>query len=392
MQIRSLQALKEIFAVVCMLCLIPVYLAAYTDCNQCFDTPWNWPITSDYGPRNVVGGTWFHEGIDYGMPRNTGITPIENGVITYINYVDNAGWMLKYRSVDVEREWQVFHIFTGTSKNTPVYSCPTLPCTNANRTWELRNATLINPDNENDVRVGNIIIQWNGNFAENVYCESGLEAEGFYIRNLDGTYIMSDATTRAVTRSDVVVGVPFAPSGNSGGNYGYHLHLGVNDGNDNPLRYLRHTPDAVPVGVINNPPDKHIFTREEMIIPYPITITVDSTSGLDLDKVDVWVYKGGSDNPGDRIHLPYPTATPMPSSIQNTFQYGGVPGEDRSFNIEPVTSGKSGVIPISETPGTDKFILYQTFKDLNLPAGMHKIVVKAEDVNGNSRLLKKQEV
>ncbi len=368
---------KYIFIYLIFFLLSSIY--AYDDCNLCFDTPWTWPITSDYGPRNV--GTWFHEGIDYGMPMNEGIHPIETGNINFIGYLEGAGWVVRYSPETIDREWQVFHVFTGTSKTLPVLSCPTLPCTTANRTWELKWATLVSKSDENDIINSYIIIQWDGNYARRVFT---IQKDAYrYIRNLDGTYIMSSATERAETRSDVEVGVPFAPSGNSGG-YPYHLHLGVNRGTDNPLRYLRHTPDNPPAVNINNPPAMHMFTKEELIVPYPITITVNSTGGFDLDKVDVWVYKGGSENPADRIHLPYPLLSPTPVTIQNTFQYGGVVGEDKSSNVEPAAKGRSGVIPINETPGTDKFILYQTFKDLKLASGVHKIVVRAEDVNGNS--------
>jgi hypothetical protein len=30
--------------------------------------PGNWSIISDYGPRNVSNGSWFHPGIDYSGP------------------------------------------------------------------------------------------------------------------------------------------------------------------------------------------------------------------------------------------------------------------------------------------------------------------------------------
>ncbi len=142
-----LEIMKKMIAVVCVICLLPFFLYAHSDCNQCFDTPWTWPITSDYGPRNV--GTWFHKGIDYAMPRNTGIIPIENGVITGIFYDSSGGgWTIIVEASNIK--WHFLHTFTGISGTLPVYSCPNLPCTETNRTWELRNAILVNPDDEND--------------------------------------------------------------------------------------------------------------------------------------------------------------------------------------------------------------------------------------------------
>jgi len=357
---------------------ILTFIYGYEDCNLCFNTPWTFSISSDYGPRNVTTGTWFHKGIDYGMPRNTSVIPIEKGIITEIAFGEDTGWRVKYKINNGERVWNIYHIFSGTTDAIPVYSCQTLPCTSANKTWELRNATLVNPNNENDIKYSLVIIQWNGNYVSNVYTTHTYRNRN--IKNEDGTYIMSNNTTRAITRSDVDVGVPFAPSGNSGISGSYHLHLGVNNGDDNPLRYLIHTPDINPTVVINNPPDRHIFMREELLVPYPITITVNSTGGLDLDKVDVWIYKNGSDKKEDRIHLP----VPFPVGVQNTFQYGGVPGENKTSNIREFSQNNSSVIPIGNEPGTDKFILYQTFKDLNLPAGKHKLVAIAKDVNDHS--------
>jgi len=101
---------------------------------------------------------------------------------------------------------------------------------------------------------------------------------------------MSNNTTRAITRSDVDVGVPFAPSGNSGISGRYHLHLGVNNGDDNPLRFLRHVneiynaTDISPVAAIENPPNMHIFTTEELKSSYPIKVTVNTENSFDLDE------------------------------------------------------------------------------------------------------------
>jgi murein DD-endopeptidase MepM/ murein hydrolase activator NlpD len=40
-----------------------------------------WSITSDYGPRNISRGSWFHKGIDYEAKYGETIYPVEGGMI-----------------------------------------------------------------------------------------------------------------------------------------------------------------------------------------------------------------------------------------------------------------------------------------------------------------------
>ena len=312
---------------------------------------------------------------------------IEDGKIVEINFNVYRGWYVEISSQNANRKWSYLHLFTGSDGKEPVYSCSNSLCTNTNKEWELRIGDLVNPVDENDIKHDYIIIKWNGIYVNKVYCIG--KYEGRYIQNKDGTYLMKDANTRAITKSEVEEGEEFAPSGNSGRAGTIHLHLAVNGGEDNPLRYLRHTPDGEMNVVIEEPEDGHIFTEEEKEVAYPITITVDSTEGLDLDKVDVWIYKNGSEKEEDKIHIP-PVVTPTETTRRNTFQYGGVPGEDKTKNIRKFSEGVTGVIPIGNVPGTDKFILYQNFGDLKLPYGMHELVVRAEDVNGNSMYAKNE--
>ncbi len=87
---NELFKIRKLAIFIGILCFIPFFLQAYDDCNLCFDTSWTWPITSDYGPRNV--GTWFHEGMDFGVPRNEGIKPVEEGVIAEIIFNALSGF------------------------------------------------------------------------------------------------------------------------------------------------------------------------------------------------------------------------------------------------------------------------------------------------------------
>jgi murein DD-endopeptidase MepM/ murein hydrolase activator NlpD len=76
-------------------------------------------ITSDYGPRNVTSGTWFHEAIDYGADMWTPVEAVEDGVITEINYrPSDNGWYIKTSkgSGAGKRTWAYLHLSTDVAK------------------------------------------------------------------------------------------------------------------------------------------------------------------------------------------------------------------------------------------------------------------------------------
>lgn len=114
-------ALKKVLSFT-VICLIGCYTTIFA---QTLSAP-PWPITSDFGPRNVTDGSWFHQGIDYGGgygdPIN--INPVEGGNINRIEYLE-GGWNL--RIAGGLGSWEYIHIFSGTGEIPP-------PSEN----WELR--------------------------------------------------------------------------------------------------------------------------------------------------------------------------------------------------------------------------------------------------------------
>ncbi|MFA5858206.1 MAG: hypothetical protein WC955_03990 [Elusimicrobiota bacterium] len=131
-------------------CLFLWYPSIIFSIEPIISTPWSWPITSDYGPRNVSTGTWFHRGIDYGGSYGSSITPVEGGTAQAIDY--DKGWYIRIHGS--LGDFTYLHVFTGTG---------TLPVTSGN--WELRNATLVDPSNPNNVKQSKAIILWSGQMA-----------------------------------------------------------------------------------------------------------------------------------------------------------------------------------------------------------------------------------
>lgn len=310
-----------------------------------------WPITSDYGPRML--SHWnFHQGIDYAGGYGEPITPVEEGVITRIAYLD-GGWNLRIEGA--LGSWEYIHIFTGSGS---------LPVTSGN--WELSNATLEIPST-GTTEQANIIILWVGNSAEKVLTQS--QYSNRLIR-IDGeNYILGNDGKPILTRTSVSSTEPISPVGNSG-EVSTHLHLEYRNGADNPLLHVQHPPDSLPRAAIESPPDGYVFTKEKLNSAYPIRIRANSQGGLDLDKVDILIYKWL--DPSQAIHL----------GGNNTFCYGGMKDENKTIGTIIGSNGNSaGVCPLGT--GDDRFIFLQNFGSLGLPDGKHLLVVKGTDINGN---------
>jgi hypothetical protein len=90
-----------------------------------------YPITSDYGPRKVTQGSFFHPAIDYGAPLYSSIAPVESGIITNITY--EGAWYV--RLAGFNGTWRYLHLFTGYGE-TPITAADP---------WELRQANLEDP-------------------------------------------------------------------------------------------------------------------------------------------------------------------------------------------------------------------------------------------------------
>jgi hypothetical protein len=320
--------------------------------------PGSWQVTSDYGPRNVTNGTWFHRGVDYGGSYGNSIYPVEDGTVAEIKY--DHGWYIKISGY--HGDWTYLHIFTGTVGNTPV--------TSGNK-WELRDATLVNPNDTTDTEQKKVIIIWaSGNTATKVLST----IPNYWVQNDDGTYITgTDGPIK--TRNTVSTADEIAPVGNSGG-YATHLHLAHNGGDDNPFYHVIHDQngDALPTATIESPPNNHTFTKAELNSNYPVKVRVNSVGGLDLDEVELWIYKNKDNQQAMAIDG---------GTWQPIFGYGGQPVIGKTATIVSSTGSTTGVHPNGGEPGDDTFYYFQNFGSLNLPAGEHALVAKLKDVNGN---------
>lgn len=344
-------------------------------------TPWlsSWTITSDYGPRDMDDGPalkWdFHRGIDYGGTAGESIPAVEAGVIEAIGY--DGGWYIAVKNTGVkpERRWTYMHIFSGTN--------PIIPVTSGN--WELRSANLKKAGTA-EIDASHVIIRWSTKpelKAEKIFSLARYAGREVYIGttpvlNTAGATITSSGT---VSQHDSI-----APVGTSG-NVDAHLHLSLNQGNDNPLLYLTHT-DGVISAEIPNPPEGYLFRHAELAALYPIKVRVDSTAGLDMDKLNLVIV----DSQGTR-HLVGHWSQPM-------FSYGGRSDREdfggvwNSTAVAPCVGGVACVAPLDadssksdNQPGLDEFTYKFPFGSLSLPDGEYSLEAVVTDVNKNQYTL-----
>ncbi|MEW6482135.1 MAG: M23 family metallopeptidase, partial [bacterium] len=319
--------------------------------SQWLNPPWNWPITSDYGPRKVSKGTWFHRGIDYGGPNGADIKAVEGGVIKTIE-TDSLG--VCYITIQGSHgDWKYLHIF----------SSGPLPRTSGN--WELAKATLVHP--VQGTQPTTIIILWANRGqrqAIKVLCINRLNGS----RVILGTETINDVFGNEIrSRGSVEDNEIIAPVGTSGG-FPAHLHLSLNHNpqtntSDNPLYHLLHPPDKLPTITIEQPKNGYVIKNKELKEDV-IKVKIDSTQGLDLDKVNLAIYK--HKDPNQAINL----------ETNPTYNYGGRPGENRT-TLTVDKTGNVYVEPISN--GLDRFIASYNFS--SLPEGTHSLFVEARDVN-----------
>jgi len=368
--------LKKLIWAICGIVILGLYTIPAFAGAPTIDCPYNWPVTSDYGPRIASDeASWFHQGIDFGGALNEGIKAVEDGNIKEIYYKNR--WYINIVK-DSKTSWTYLHIFSDPKATTKT----------SDGKWEIRvNATLIDSGSGN-TEISNIIINWNVKKSVRVF--GTYKMNGKLIKNSDGSFIIDSATnTNAVVVGTVKAGDVFAPVGTSGG-VPKHLHLSLNDGDDNPFYYVKHdnlpgystradTTDTVtPYGAFESPESGHVFTSAEIANNFPIKVTVNSEDGVDLDKVDLWVYKNNSEKDENHVHLL------TSNSDQTTFSYGGIPDEAKTNSVQKYTAGKTGVEPMNSAEGQDRFVYQELFSSLKLPSGTHALVAKIYDVNGNS--------
>ena len=345
------------------------------------NTPWPWRITSDFGQRDVCVGSWWHEGIDYGGADGEAIPAVEDGAIINIDYA--GGWFITVQGN--HGVWSYVHIFAGVDN--------THPTPVASGSWELTNATLVNPTTGAS-SVAKVIILWSDStrqFAQKVLSQSSFAGRRAFINGIT-TPVLGITNTEIRSQGSISASEAIAPVGTSGGANGYsaHLHLGyrqtVGGLRRNPLYHLTHTPSGQHAITIENPENNHEFTKDELKSNYPIKIDVNSTTKPDVNRVLIYIQK--EDNPSQTVYLSNAQGDP-------TFGYTGAVDEyDTPWNsaIFIQSDGNTtGVQPYrvpssctGDSMGHDRFIYLQKFDDLHLPSGEHSLIARITDINGNS--------
>lgn len=315
-------------------------------------------ISSDFGPRNIGGIFDFHEGVDYNplygdTDLGAPITSVESGNVNYIRTTPSMPpyWIEVAGS---SGRWMYMHIFQSSDLTMG--------------SWELRPSAVLQDPYTGSITRANIIILWSaGAGAEKVLSTIADR----WVQNTNGSYVLNSLGGRIRTKRSVLRNEVISPMGNSGASNA-HLHLGLNYPSDNPLCVIHQSLDTLPIAEIEAPIDGQTFyTREPTGLA--IKVLIDSTGGLDLDKVDLMIYRFG--NSGQPIHLG-PIDVP-------TFGYGGRPGEGKTATIVHSGGNVTGVQPFGATPGKDRFVFVQDIGSLNLPEGEHWLGVSLVDVKGN---------
>jgi hypothetical protein len=338
--------------------------------SQELDPP-KYEIVSDYGPRIIPkgNGSPIHLGVDYGAPLAAGIVPVESGTISGIGY--HGGWFVDIKGLT--GKFTYLHLFSGKgAKPSPSGG------------FELfKKANLTDEDNLS--KQGNVIVQWGAKGAEKAL--SQFDKCTVFI----GNKILKGPNGKPIlTRSVVETSEAIGPVGTSGG-FPAHLHIGY-ENKDNPLYILKHPPDGAPKVIFETPAEK-LIDEANWLSPFPIKFSVDSTAGLDLDKVDIFFYRYG--DPSQPVHLG-PAGKP-------TFGYGGRPkdaktgrpDETKTATVVKTNGSTTGVQPLDadgkrpdNQPGLDRFIFridsWAIDNGKSLPTGEgHALAVKCKDVNGN---------
>ncbi len=332
-----------------------------------------WGITSEFGPRNIDNKYDWHKGIDYGGQEGDDILPVEGGMIAEIGKDEKNN---RYISIDGEHgHWAYVHIFSDNLLQSG--------------NWELRNVILKDPITGMSEQ-SSVIILWlnrEQNQAEKVLS----------IYRLRERQVIIDGVVLNCLSQGSVGQEPIAPVGTSG-RVTPHLHLALNGGADNPLLYIQHgTPNYTIT--IDQPESNQIIYHADPAKEL-IKLNINSTSGLDLDRLDIYLNKRG-ENFIDDAHRINETRNCPP--IRTEINYGGLPSANpfqsyiaQDGNANRGSSGKTGINPLSEVPGNDDFY-YIDFnskvkvdysrdalinEEARYPDGKYTMTARAESING----------
>lgn len=347
------------------------------------DPPWNWRISSDYGPRTVDSSP-YHRGIDYGSPTNPWVAiegqpipSIEAGEIISI-LQDGQIWTVKVLS-DFDPEFRLYiyrHLF---------YNSRTTNSEEGN--WETIEAPCF--DQNGQTANQQIIIEWisKSQFRANkILCPvSGLNVqyENHYINDILGNPLS--------TENHLEEHESLGPVGKSGTMHA-HLHLGIDPCSitehpaarrTNPLYYLTHNPDTNPEISFFLPANEFACNVNDLN-SFAINVLINSMGSLDVEKVDFYIQQNIG-LPGDPNLNPTEWHLGVNGQVDNnnpTFEYGGDPYTNPSSNMNG-NGAFSGVIPSSSEPGYDIFYMTANldYLDDNTPS----LGVGRQAIRGSNR-------
>ena len=317
---------------------------------QGFAPPVSQNISSDYGSRNLTVYDW-HYGIDYSTPMWTPVEAVEGGNITRINFeLGGAGWYIRVHGDSAY--WTYMHLFQDGD-----------PSLSPDNRYEVRMGILENPNNPQDILNRYIFIFWidrNNNRAEKVLVpydarDRCIRWGDDYIRDQNGELIL--------TRGNVADREIIAPSGESGVGP-EHLHVSAKSADGgrpydiNPLYYIIHPQPEYTVNIHHPPVDALLYHRpgapEAQQLNERISVNINSTQGLDLDRGFVYFFKLGEPRVFDDAHryakITYggpPSNIPFPEPFPNRITIDG------EANRGALT--RSGLDPQGNVPGNADF-------------------------------------
>lgn len=339
--------------------------------SQTLDPPVTAEISSDFGPRNLGSSYNWHKGIDYPVGRGTEVQAVEGGEIREISYESHGpgeirgGWHIRIGGSLAT--WCYLHLFSDNSN--PISG-----------NWEVRMATLENPDDSAQTSNRHIFILWNdrnNNRAEEILTQYSQEIPSWYVRarpedpgydSLNPYILNESGNGRVLTHGSVGTGDAIALSGNSGG-APYHLDIRCSSPTAperaydiNPLYHIKHDSTPNYTFDIRQPAaDAHFFhlpgKSESQQENERIQVLINSINGKDLDRACVYFF----DPDSARFYVD--------STRYAMICYGGLPQNPDSTDADTTvpfpreitygnwrgTKSRSGVDPQGDDPSIDDF-------------------------------------
>jgi hypothetical protein len=369
--------------------LIVLSILTYvTPSSAQFSPPTNNPrIVGDFGPRNEAN--FFHAGIDYGpvVPQTIGdvVKAVEGGRIERIKYqagTGGFGWYVKIRGNSTGKLYWYGHLFEDFL---PLPTCLGL-CQTAST---LLASYFISPSNETKF----VNLELKG-IIDNITLHHGtigskpcyfivswtVSTPNKAITNCHYPSVIPSlrlGPTNLTVNGAVSTNEPFVNIGRSGAasasRSGPHLHLAIGEGDEatrwNPLSIITHeasnfvltlTPDSIGGdGLLEegNAEDNN---------PVEIGVEVNSKPGLDVDQVQLKVFRDGE-----------------PEEVVAEFKYGGQDGKqgERSKNVKTASGDESTMTRVKPGDLGKETFLYK-FDWISKPGGRYVLDAAVSDLKG----------